>query len=136
MTARRLGSRLDAEGRERSVFNVLQLFQGSDYSTFEVELTAPSPGDVAALEALCDKLEFPMEDWSSSVRVLCRACSEGTPHEHDPEPEDPTGWNPSRRIALAARNEALIDRALHRWLTGKRKIGSVELALDAGMKHS
>jgi hypothetical protein len=130
-----VGSRLDAEGRERSVFNVLQLFQASDYSTYEVELTAPSPEDVAALEALCDELEFPMEDWSSSVRVLCKACSEGAPHEHDdPTPDDPAEWNPSRRIALSARNEALIDRALHRWLTGKREIGSVALALDARMK--
>jgi tetratricopeptide (TPR) repeat protein len=129
-----VGSRLDAQGRERPVFNVLQLFQASRFSTFEVDLTAPSPEDVEALEALCDELDFPMEDWSSSVRFLCKACSEGTPHEHgDPGPAE---WNPSRRIALAASDEALIDRALHRWLTGKREIGSVALAVDASMKPS
>jgi hypothetical protein len=54
------GTRLYAPGDERSVFNVFELFEPSDFVTHEVHLEAPGDADIAALASACDqaKVEF------------------------------------------------------------------------------
>ena len=50
------------------------------------ELLFEQPEAVADLIAFLGEHGVPAEDWSSSVRMLCKACSEGRPHDaHDHE---------------------------------------------------
>ncbi|MCD6061725.1 MAG: Tetratricopeptide 2 repeat protein, partial [Moraxellaceae bacterium] len=72
----------DVDGRRYPVFNVLEPFEASAYSTWEAEVHASQPEDIEALEKICDEFEVAFEDWTTSVQTLCRACSEGTPHDH------------------------------------------------------
>jgi tetratricopeptide (TPR) repeat protein len=110
-----VGTRLTAEGKERPVFNVLELFEGSRFGTFEANIGAVDLEAVSALESICDAKQLTMEDWTSSLRSLCKACSEGTPHDHHDTQQASTEWQTARRIGLAAREEAAARAALAEW---------------------
>jgi hypothetical protein len=72
------------------------------------------------------------EDWSTSVRILCKACSEGRPHlAHDTEAAQPDG---SHIIGIAARNRKHAANILSSWQSGKEdiEVESLDDALEAG----
>jgi hypothetical protein len=76
-----VGYRLNAHGQERAVFNVLELFEASRFSTYEAAVEVESPEGLQELERLCEGAGIEIEDWTASLRNLCKACSEGRPHE-------------------------------------------------------
>lgn len=116
------------EGREYSVFNTLELFASSAYSTYEVELTVKQQEDIEALHHICDELSVACEDWTSSVRTICRQCSEGHPHEHhDNEQEE--HWKDRHLVGLASMDETVFQRVLEKWKNKARKVERYELAL-------
>jgi tetratricopeptide (TPR) repeat protein len=111
-----VGERL-LDGRRVPVFNELALLAPSSWSTYQLEVEAGSPGDIAALEAILDAAGLPSEDWTASIRQLCRACSEGNPdtgeHRHEPETE----WSARRRVGVASeRSEAELRALVETWL--------------------
>lgn len=118
-----VGHRLH-QGREYPVFNVLELFDASPCVTYEAELHCTEPDDIAALKAICGELGLECEDWTSSVRMICRQCSEGRPHEqHDHQPE--AVWQDLHRVGLAAADEQLVRQAIERWASPARRVVSV-----------
>jgi hypothetical protein len=91
---RRYGDRL------LSVFDELAVLERSPFATWSVDILAPTEHDVAALiRAVAEGCPAAIEDWTASLEVLCKRCSEGVPHEHGPDLE-PT-WAPARRIGIA-----------------------------------
>jgi hypothetical protein len=127
-----VGYRRDEKGKERAVFNVLELFTASPYSTFEIELVAPTPEDVEALEALCEPIDVQCEDWTQNIRHLCRACSQGRPHEHHDTDGGNTEWTPERHVGISALTPDTVEELLSRWASGPRQILAQRLALEAG----
>lgn len=120
------------EGREYSVFNVLELFEPSPNSTYEAELRVSGQADVEELLALLDERDIACEDWSQSVRILCRQCSEGHPHEeHEPQPVELDEHSPVRVIAIAGPDEAAIRQALDDWSTTNRQLTRLDQILQA-----
>jgi hypothetical protein len=117
------GTRLYAPGDERSVFNVFELFEASDFVTFDTELVVQDGGSLEALRALCAADGVELEDWTANVRMLCKACSEGRPHEqHDHVPES-DAWVVERRVGLASPDESKVMRVLELWSAqGKGRI--------------
>src|SRR5205807_1339264 len=71
--------------KEVPVFDELQLLKTSDFATFVARAELPDAGSPAkSLAELADRMGGCAEDWSTSVRMLCKACSEGRPHAtHD-----------------------------------------------------
>jgi tetratricopeptide (TPR) repeat protein len=118
-------------GQEYAVFNVLQLFEPSRFGTYEADIVAPGPTDVQALERLCSDTGTAMEDWSRSVRILCRACSEGRPHEHHDSDKKEEEWKAERSIALAAVSESQIQRVFDAWSNGDRSVTAWRQTLAA-----
>jgi len=109
------GTRLYAPGDERSVFNVFELFEPSDYITFDVHLVAPDQAAIDELEAACEALGFELEDWTGNLNLLCKACSEARAHEqHDHSPQD-VGWQVERRVGLAAIDPDQVTAVLEQW---------------------
>jgi len=91
---------------EYPVFNVLELFERSEYLTFVAEVEIK---DQDIHEKLLERLwqdNIVHEDWTESFRVLCKSCSEGIPHEHDNEDHIETvkAWNSLHDIAIATLN--------------------------------
>ena len=104
--------------REVPVFDELKLLEVSPLHTFEVILE--STESVESLVALMEEHELQAENWSKSVRFLCRACSEGRPHEsHDHDLEEPP--DDLIRLGVAATDQALIEEVVGRWKAGSVK---------------
>lgn len=122
----------ERNGREYPVFNVLELFQPSANSTYEARLRIGAEQDVEDLLALLDARQIAAEDWSHSVRLLCKQCSEGIPHEHhDQQPANPQEHLTERLIAIAGPNEAVICQALADWSNTSRALLALHCSLAA-----
>jgi tetratricopeptide (TPR) repeat protein len=100
--------------REYPVFNVLELFEPSVYTTCVATVTVESDSDLDALAEEFSATQSHFEDWTQNTRVLCRACSEGRPHEqHDHELD--TGWSCERRLGVAIYPGDDIRKILNQW---------------------
>jgi hypothetical protein len=86
--------------RTYGVFDELERWQASGIPTLEVEMTVAGEPDCHALTDVFDHAGFAAQDWTASVRVICKLCSQGHPpanHEHPAEMHRNT-----RRFGLAA----------------------------------
>jgi len=110
-----VGSRLDSNGKEKSVFNMLEMFEPGDYSTYVVNAEAQSRQLVTDLETLCEARRMAFEDWHASVNPMCRACSEGRPHENHDHEIRAKVWNPSRIIGIGAQRPEDVEAVLGAW---------------------
>ncbi len=124
-------------GQDVPVFNCLALLRASQLSTWvaKVDLSAAAPGSDAVdlLEELARECELFVEDWSTSLQMLCKACSEGTAHtEHTHALAEP---GPHRRIAIAAADARQTERLLEAWRAraGDVAVLELELVLDAAV---
>jgi len=100
-------------GKEYSVFNELQIIEQSNYQTFSFECDFESTLNFEILEKACISNDIEVENWTNDVEFLCRACSEGTPHEsHKPEP---VFQNKKMTIALASQSEDTLCDILNNW---------------------
>ncbi|MGK5529067.1 tetratricopeptide repeat protein [Streptomyces sp. URMC 129] len=120
------------------VFDEIELWAPSAVPTWVVLIEAATEADRDALERLAADAGYAAEDWSSSVRLLCRACSESRmpseegdgmalhdPHDHSapgaPGPLGHTGagasglWSPERECGLAAPG-SLVRGLLDGWV--------------------
>lgn len=104
------------KGREVPVFDELELLEVSPFATFEV-LCSSESNVAQGLEALLQEHQIEVENWAESVRFLCRACSEGRPHEHHDHELEPVSGE-MIRLGLAARSEEEVKRVLDLWKAG------------------
>ncbi|NED86264.1 hypothetical protein G3I76_40025, partial [Streptomyces sp. SID11233] len=70
------GERITPEGQSFPVFDEIELWAPSPVPTWVVLLDAATEDDRDALEKLASDAGYAAEDWTSSVRLLCRSCSE------------------------------------------------------------
>lgn len=122
------------------VFDEIELWAPSPVPTWVVLLEAAGEEDRDALERLAAEAGFAAEDWSSSVRLLCRSCSESRmpsdqgdgelrqdPHDHSaPGQPGPLGhmapggpgqlWSPERECGVAA-PAGLVRGLLDSWVS-------------------
>jgi tetratricopeptide (TPR) repeat protein len=110
-----VGTRIYAPCDERSVFNVFELFEPSDFVTYEVELDAPDEAAIETLASACEQHEIEFEDWTSDVTLICKACSEGRAHEQHDHSGALNEWRIRRRVGLASKDSALVQAALEEW---------------------
>jgi tetratricopeptide (TPR) repeat protein len=127
-----VGYRLNSYGKERPVFNVLELFEPSRLATYEAAVEVGSAEDIEALEKLCAGAGIEVEDWTANITNLCKACSEGRPHEgHDQELKEPVAWVNKRRVGFAAVDRESMKGVLKEW-GGKpgRKVVELQCTLE------
>jgi hypothetical protein len=130
-----VGYRLNSAGQERAVFNVLELFERSRFSTYEASVEAPSPADVESLISRCEAAQVVCEDWTASMRRLCKACSEGKPYEsHDHEIKESKAWEVSRRVGIAAEVLERVTAILEAWAAESGgRASDLRCTLEAGV---
>ena len=107
-----------SNGRTYSVFNVLELFESSANSTYEAEVRARDAADLEALTAALDAAQVDHEVWTANVRILCRKCSEGTPHEHAGEDDKVPAWPDTHVIGISTTSPEAARKVLARWSSG------------------
>ncbi|MCU1306049.1 MAG: tetratricopeptide 2 repeat protein [Acidobacteriaceae bacterium] len=118
------------DGLEVPVFDELEMWKKSDYSTFTVEIHVPDETAQQKLMELCDHRRLGLEDWST-IRIICAECSKGSVAPHKCE-KDQVDEN-RRNFAFAAKNQDDVLTLLRDWkrLTERTGFGSVELVLAA-----
>jgi tetratricopeptide (TPR) repeat protein len=93
------------------VFDEIERWSPSEIPTLRADVQCKREDDaVALLDAFRDAL-FEAEDWSTNVRRLCKACSEGRPESH--EHSFPEGGE--QRVFGIAAPPALALRVLASW---------------------
>jgi hypothetical protein len=82
---------------------------------------------------MCSGAGLEFEDWTASLRNLCKACSEGRPHEgHDQELRERRPWSLKRRIGFAAMERESLDTVLRDWAAEpRRKVLEIQCTLNA-----
>lgn len=124
----------EVDGREHPVFNVLELFEASTLATYETEIRVRDADDVAALEALLEGAGVVAENWSRSVRFLCRQCSEGRPHEqHDNDRQ--VEWLDRQVLGIATQDVAIVRSAVDKWSGAGRAVLRLDLKLSPPLRH-
>ena len=76
----------ELRGKRYPVFDVLERWEASAMPTTCVDVICKSDDDARLLVEAFESLELAAEDWTTTVRPLCQACSEGLPdefHVHD-----------------------------------------------------
>lgn len=127
-----VGYRLNSDGQEVPVFNVLELFEPSRFSTYEASVEVDRPEDIEALNQACDQSGIAFEHWTASIRNLCKACSEGRPHEgHDHELKESHSWERIHRVGFAAQGEGSLTAVLKGWQDRRRRVADLRCTLDA-----
>jgi len=125
------GYRLNSHGQERPVFNVLELFKPSRFSTYEASVEIESPEGMQELERLCESAGIEIEDWTASLKNLCRACSEGRPHDgHETHLQEPPAWIGERRVGFAALSTASLNGVFEMWAARRgRSVSAIQCTL-------
>jgi tetratricopeptide (TPR) repeat protein len=129
-----VGYRLNEHGQERPVFNVLELFEPSRYCTYEAAVDVGTAEEFQGLERLCESAGIEIEDWTASLKSLCKACSEGRPHEgHDRELKEPVSWSKKRRVGFAALDLESLNGVLRQWEQKPgQNVSGIQCTLEAG----
>ena len=115
------------DGRQLPVFDAFQALERSGRLTVEAWVDAPSPFDVESLVDAGTDAEITVEDWTRTVRAICRQCSEGVPHEEH-EMEEAAAWDPRRHLGIAVGSDDDVRRLLEDWARG----GPGRRVLDTG----
>lgn len=101
-----------SNGTEYPVFNELQVWRRSDFSTFRVEVVGATAEAKSTLERLCEESGLHFEDWGT-VRRLCATCSRGNPGPHDCS--DVSQDDRGIHFGIAARAQDSVARLLAEW---------------------
>jgi hypothetical protein len=120
------GSRVSG-GVEVPVFDELVLLQPSSLGTFIVTITGLTSVEAEHLVDAAAEDELEIEDWSTRIQWLCRACSEGrVEHTHDD-----TTTESETRFGVAASSEVQLRRFLGKMLelSSGATLQSVECAI-------
>lgn len=104
----------EVDGHRYSVFNVLELFEASASSTWLAEVDARDPDDLRALTDALDAAQVDYEDWTSDVRILCKQCSEGLPHEHH-DRDGEKAWRNEHLVGISATSPDAARAVIERW---------------------
>jgi hypothetical protein len=116
-------------GKQVGVFNVLQLLHPSPRNTCEAWLIAVSESDITQLINIAAVSLIVVEDWTQTVRMICRQCSEGTPHPaHEPEV---ASWQPRRHVGLSADSIQQASSVLVQWASALESRQVLECRLIA-----
>jgi tetratricopeptide (TPR) repeat protein len=102
------------DGVEYSVFDELEVLEESGYQTYSIGVEVDDSDEITALEDMCYDLNYGFENWTDSVKILCKQCSEGVPHEdHDNELESNTDvYN----LAIATNMLEELENVLEEWM--------------------
>lgn len=89
--------------------------------------------EIIELEEILEECGMISEDWTTNYRVICRACSEGRPHqEHDTE--DESVWVSEHEIGVGAPSEELLRDAINKWAdTNRKTIIGIECVLERSL---
>ena len=124
--------------RKVTVFNALALLKPSELSTYEAVVFVETKSDLDALQETLTSQDIVNENWATETHILCKACSEGTPHSHPMPERGPREFSPGEySFGIAAKEKSLFENLINDWASKPcRKFVSLELVVDANRLES
>lgn len=113
--------------REYPVFNVLELFESSEYETSIATVEVSKEEDLKELEQIFSTTPHNFEDWTTNIRNVCRQCSEGRPHVHH-DVELKNEWNAQRTLGVAIFGNQHLEQLFNDW---QKRTGAKLLSLKS-----
>jgi hypothetical protein len=102
-----------SDGKEYPVLDEIQHLRKSEYQTYSIKCKVISKEQFEHLQQRCWKSDIAIENWTTDVKMLCKQCSEGKPHEsHDRDLKSP---NEEYKIALATTSQEILVSVLEDW---------------------
>jgi tetratricopeptide (TPR) repeat protein len=114
----RSGTRMMDE-EQVPVFDELEVWQPSQFATYQAGIRIPDAEAETALEQLAGDIGVALEDWSK-LSLVCPQCSRGNPVPHECDVREPEDGLKS--YALAAETESTARYVLDEW--AKRTAGA------------
>ena len=108
------------EGQEYAVFDELKILEKSDYKTYSLGVSVDSFESIITLQEVCLELEYGFENWTDSIRMICKQCSEGIPHQCS-EKENLKQTN-EYNLAIATQQRGELDNLLRAWKAENKAI--------------
>ncbi|MCA0145256.1 hypothetical protein [Blastococcus sp. LR1] len=102
----------NVDGDDFPVFEEIELWERSPVPTLSLQVRG-TPDDVAELREALDRAGLTVEDWTTEVGYVCRACSDGLVHDHEHQPEIPADG--TRRLGMSGDGDEAL-RVVHEWL--------------------
>ncbi|HFA51162.1 MAG TPA: tetratricopeptide repeat protein [Bacteroidetes bacterium] len=103
------------DDRPFHVFDELQLLKPSEYMSFQIWVADAKEFQINSLEKRCGEKGFGFENWTNSLRQICKQCSEGAPHQHHDEELKKNKKEGEFILAIAAKSEAELKEVLEAW---------------------
>jgi len=105
--------RREVNGHVYSVFDEIERWQPAEEQNVAVRLRCPREEDALALGKIANGASIPFEDWTANLNMLCKACSEGLPHEeHDRQGDG--AWRVERNFGFVA-SDRVVAEVLELW---------------------
>ena len=116
----------ELNGQAVPVFDWLEFWQRSDYSTYVIEAILPNALAGNTLDALVVASELTLENWQSDTRTPPHAPQDG-------QDGVVSEWQAERQIGIAALNDQALADVLDAWQAAHPEVEIVEVynALDA-----
>lgn len=109
----------ELNGREVPVFNELMVLEPSSFGTYQALVRIDGQPSLKGLIGLFEEHMMYAEDWTHGIRMLCRACSEGLPHDdHDTDLEQDTDPDVVK-LGIASCEEENVEKVLGLWSGGQ-----------------
>lgn len=117
------------DGTDHPVFDEIELWERSPVPTLSVQVHAAAEDDVTELRHALELADLEVEDWTTEVSALCRACSEGLVDGHDHRPD--LAADGSRRLGIAGDPDET-QRVVAAWVqrAAGREAGAVVVELE------
>ena len=117
-----------SEGTDHPVFEEIELWERSPIPTSSVHVRAAEE-DVTELRHALELAELEVEDWTTEIGALCRACSEGLVDDHDHRADLPEDGR--RRLGIAG-DPTVARQVVEAWLerSSGREAGELVVELE------
>jgi tetratricopeptide (TPR) repeat protein len=103
------------DGHDFPVFDELELFEKSGYATFSAWVSVLRPQSLESLEKTLEEKDCGFENWTKTIRYVCKQCSEGKPHEHHDKALPKQVETGHYLLGLAAKNEMDLRHIIRTW---------------------
>lgn len=98
------------DGQDVPVFDALELFEKSNFKTYEINVFTPREEDMKRLLELSEEYENLMiEDWTDNVNLVYK--------KGEKDNSRTTSWNQERSFGIASESREEVENLINRWIT-------------------
>lgn len=100
---------------EYAVFDVLEIFEKSNYQTYSIGANVNSKEDILVLREICHSLNLGFENWTNSINMISKQASEGIPYKNQDSDLKKEEIVDEYNLAIATISKEQLNKILNQW---------------------